>query len=106
MGQRDTMNKEYFNGPMYDINQRQRAMSQNNQSRKTVQDPLYDDHSAFFPKAKPRNGTDLENLRVENYVDNHYQGYPVVNRQFDKSNVRNNPKAWSKNLQEEFIPNP
>ena len=50
MGQRDTMKQEYFNGPMYDINQRQRAMSQNNQSRKTVQDPLYDDHSAFSQK--------------------------------------------------------
>ena len=100
------MENENFIGPMYDINQRQRAMSHNNQNRKTVHDPLYDDHEAFYPKGKPRNGTDLEHLRADNYVNNHTKGYPIVNRQFDKSNVRNNPKVWSKNLLEEFIPNP
>lgn len=45
-------------------------------------------------------------MRGSNYFNNHTLPYPLVNRQMDHSNVRNNPKVWQKRLEEELIPQP
>ena len=100
------MGQGYFSGQRFDNGPRQRAISVNNQNRNQYQDSNYDNDEGFLQRSKPRNGVDIEPLRSHNYIDNHYLDYPVVNRKLDKSNVRNNPKVWSKNLQEEFIPEP
>lgn len=59
------------------------------------------------PKQKLRNGIDVEDLRPNNNMyKNHSLCYDVVNRQQDKSNVRNNSKVYCKNINEEFVPEP
>jgi len=45
-------------------------------------------------------------MRGSNYYNNHKLPFPVVNRQLDHTNVRNNPKSWQKRLEEEFVPDP
>ena len=61
--------------------------------------------SMTSPK-KLRNGIDIEQPRVENLQSNHRLPFPVVNGKYDRSNVRNNKKTWSKDLQAEFVPPP
>lgn len=48
----------------------------------------------------------IEEMRGSNYYNNHALPFPVVNRQLDHTNVRNNPKSWQKRLEEEFVPDP
>lgn len=57
-------------------------------------------------RKKPRNGVDIEPLRNSNIFKNHTLPAEIVNGQQDKSNVRNNPKVWTKSLYEEFVPDP
>lgn len=49
---------------------------------------------------------DIDELRGTQYHNNHKLPFPIVNRQKDHSNVRNNPKTWQKRLNEEFVPEP
>merc|ERR1711976_920798 len=48
----------------------------------------------------------IDEMRGTNYYNNHTLPYPVVNRQLDHTNVRNNPKSWQKRLEEQFVPEP
>lgn len=93
--------------PMSNRKNMSRSFTNDNTQRQqwSAQKPARDSH--YTPRQKLRNGIDVEQIRpTENIYKNHSLMYPVVNRQGDKSNVRNNPKHYCKTLNEEFVPEP
>lgn len=90
-------------GPYVDSPKNEKSHAQNpNSAHKRPKTPVK-------PKSliKPRNGIDIEPPRYENSKQmNHALPFPVVNGQMNRSNVRNNKRAWSKDLQADFVPPP